>query len=74
MGFDSNRAPGYDNIPMAVVRHSIGIISRPLTHIINLCISHGVVPDEMKIARVIPLFKSGDQGVFTNYRPFELYN
>ena len=58
MGVDSNKAPGYDNIPMAVVRHSIGIIARPLTHI--LCISHGVVPNEMKIARVVPLFKSGD--------------
>ena len=41
MDFDSNKAPRYDNILMAVVRHSIGIILRPLTHIINLCISHG---------------------------------
>ena len=71
-GFDSNKAPGYDNIPMAVVRHSMGIISRPLTHIINLCISHGMVPEEMKIARVIPLFKSGDQEAFTNYRPVSI--
>ena len=72
MGFDSNKAPGYDNIPMAVVQHSIGIISRPLTHIINLCISHSIVPDEMKIARVSPLFKFGDQEAFTNYRPVSI--
>jgi hypothetical protein len=63
---------GYDNIPMAVVQHSIGIISRPLAHIINLSISHSIVPDEMKIARVIPLFKAGDQAVFTNYRPVSI--
>ena len=30
---------------------------------------YGVVPQEMKIARVIPLFKSGDKSLFTNYRP-----
>jgi hypothetical protein len=63
MSFESNKASGYDNIPMAVVQHSIGIISRPLAHIINLSISHGIVPDEMKIARLIPLFKAGDQAV-----------
>ena len=56
MSFESNKASGYDNIPMAVVQHSIGIISRPLAHIINLSISHGIVPDEMKIARDLFLF------------------
>ena len=47
------------------MEYSIGIISRPLAHIINLSILHGIVPHEMKIARVIPLFnKAGDQAVF----------
>ena len=31
-----------------------------------------IVPDEMKIARVIPLFKSGDQEAFANYRPVSI--
>ena len=26
----------------------------------------------MKIAKVIPIFKSGEKGVFTNYRPISL--
>jgi hypothetical protein len=38
----------------------------------NLSINHGIVPDEMKIARVTPLFKSGDYGTFTNYRPVSI--
>ena len=41
-------------------------------HICNLSFSKGVFPDAMKIARVIPLFKSGDKHVFTNYRPVSL--
>ena len=45
------------------------IISEPLTHIINLSIRSGIVPDRMKIARVIPIFKSGDSSLLTNYRP-----
>ena len=45
------------------------MICHPLTHFINLSIISGVFPDQLKIARVIPLFKSGDKSIFTNYRP-----
>ena len=50
------KAGGYDQIPMTVIKKSILLVSEPLTHIINLSIQHGIVPDEMKIARVIPIF------------------
>ena len=46
--FISGKAAGYDQIPMSIIKQSIHLISEPLTHI---------VPDEMKIARVIPVFK-----------------
>ena len=32
----------------------------------------GIVPDQMKIARMIPLFKAGDRSLFTNYRPISI--
>ena len=51
------------------VKESINYISEPLTDIINLSINSGVVPDQMKLARVVPLFKSGDKRLFSNYRP-----
>ena len=35
----------------------------------NMSIVHGVFPDELKIARVIPIFKAGESDVFSNYRP-----
>ena len=57
---------------MTVIKESILLVSEPLTHIINLSIQHGIVPDEMKIARVIPIFKSDDQSLFTNYRPISV--
>ena len=37
--------------------------------ILNISIIKGVFPDELKIARVVPLFKSGDLMLFSNYRP-----
>ena len=67
--FRSGTAPGYDSISMNVVKESFNLICAPLTYIINLSLNSGLVPQEMKIARVIPLFKSGDKSLFTNYRP-----
>ena len=56
--FAPNKAAGYDNIPMSLIKESIQLISESLAHIINLSIAHGIEPDQMKIARVIPLFKA----------------
>ena len=52
---------------MTVTKESALLVSEPLTHIINLFIQHGIVPDEMKIAREISIFKPDDQSLFTNY-------
>ena len=64
----SGTVAGYDTISVSIVKESIRIISEPLTHIINLSIQSGIVPDRMKIARVISIFKSGDSSLLTNYR------
>ena len=40
-----------------------------MTRICNLSLQEGVFPDEMKIANVIPLFKSEDPQMLDNYRP-----
>ena len=45
------------------------ILVKPLTHVLNLSLLSGTFPDELKVANVVPIFKSGDAQVFTNYRP-----
>ena len=63
---------GYDNISSDLLKTSCNIIAPYLVHIINLSFTTGVFPSELKIANVIPLFKAGKSGHFTNYRPISL--
>jgi len=33
----------------------------PIVHIINCSIINGTVPDELKVARIVPIHKKGDK-------------
>ena len=68
----SKKSAGHDGISSICLKQIIFEIVKPLTHIINLSISSGVVPQKMKLAKVIPLFKKGDPLNVTNYRPISL--
>ena len=65
----SGTAVGNDNISMNLIKETVNLVISPLVSIINLSITSGIVPKQLKIARVIPLYKSGEQDIFTNYRP-----
>jgi hypothetical protein len=58
---------GWENIPMRAVKVSFEYVCKPLTLIVNLLIESGIVPDQMKIARVVPIYKSGPKNV-ANFR------
>ena len=60
---------GWDEISARVVKSTHISFIKPLTHIMNISFITGVFPTELKIARVIPIFKSGDSSIFSNYRP-----
>ena len=68
----NGKSPGFDNISNDILKDVVDIILYPLTHIINLSFSNGVFPSELKIAKIVPIFKSGDQKVVSNYRPISI--
>ena len=39
------------------------------THVMNLSIINGVVPNELKVVKVVPIYKSGDRRLINSYRP-----
>ena len=44
----------------------------PLELIINQSFVTGVVPDNLKVAKVIPIYKSRNNNGFNNYRPISI--
>ena len=67
-----SKAPGQDNFPPRFLKDGASTIGEPLAHIINLSLRTSVVPGKMKIAKVIPLFKSGSKTSVENYRPISI--
>ena len=47
-------------------------LQKPLTHLINKSIHQGIFPDDLKIAKVFPVYKSGDKSNISNYRPISV--
>ena len=58
---------GFDNISTKLMKDTIDYIIEPITQILNQSLSSGIVPKQMKIAKVVPIHKSSDQNTFKNY-------
>jgi len=54
---------------LKLVKHEISV---PLAILINRSMNEGIVPDILKLAKVIPIYKSKDKQQFSNYRPISL--
>ena len=65
-------ACGWDSISAVVLRLSSQFIVQPLSYICNLSLTEGIFPDQLKLANVIPLYKSDDPMLFNHYRPVSL--
>jgi hypothetical protein len=68
----SKKSTDLNNISMHLVKTVLTPIISPLLHIFTKSLEQGVVPEKFKIAKVIPVFKSGDPLDMNNYRPISL--
>ncbi|XP_063446981.1 uncharacterized protein LOC134726505 [Mytilus trossulus] len=69
---DPNKAVGPDIVSNRMLLAVRNEISKPLCLLFNKSLHERVFPDQWKIAYVIPLFKSGDKSLPSNYRPVSL--
>ena len=67
----SRKSAGHDGIKSDVVKTVANEISYPLKLIFDKSLSTGTVPDEFKVAKVVPIYKKDNPECFGNYRPVE---
>ena len=67
-----NKSPGYDNISSNVVNETSDIFFTPLKYIFNLSLQQRIFPENLKIAKVPPVYKKDEEFLLTNYRPISV--
>ena len=71
-GLGNKKSAGIDYILEYVVKKCCPKITTALTYVINLSLVTGHFPDQLKIAKVKPLYKKGSETDVANYRPISL--
>jgi hypothetical protein len=71
-GLKNKLSAGIDEIRDYVVKQCIKLLKKPLANIYNAPLESMIFPDQLKIAKVIPVYKKGDIKEVQNYRPIAL--
>ena len=67
-----NSAAGFDELPAFIMKQCSKFYIKPLCHVLSLSIRQGVFPNELKLAKVLPIYKSDDKRQLKNYRPISV--
>lgn len=73
-GLKNKKSTGQDEIPVSLIKSVAEEVSGPLSFLVNVCLETGIFPDDLKVAKVKPIYKKGDEREIKNYRPIALLN
>ena len=67
-----NKSAGHDGVSFNVIKKCFGELCEPLKYLFNLSIVKGIFPDDLKIAKVTPIYKADNSSNVSNYRPISV--
>ena len=70
--FAPKKSCGFDGITLMHLKYLKETLLAPTTLIIRQVIHTGIFPEQLKIAKVIPIYKKDDDTIFSNYRPISI--
>ena len=68
----TRKSSGYDNISSFFLKSAIKVLLFPLALLFNCSFKLGMFPDCLKVAKVLPVYKSGKKTELCNYRPISI--
>ena len=60
-----NKSSGVDDVSFNILKKCFGMFCEPLTYLLQLSLENGVFPDDLTIAKVTPIYKTGDNSANT---------
>lgn len=66
---NNTTATGHDKLSTKIIKSCTDELIKPLTSIINSSLLSGTFPEQLKISKVIPIYKSQNKMIVSNYRP-----
>ena len=66
--------PGSDDVSLRLIKDGIDILAPTITSLINKSLTSGIYPNDLKIAKIIPIFKGGERNKMENYRQISILN
>lgn len=65
----NNASSGIDKLSSKLLKNCCNELVNPILALVNNMLKEGIFPNVLKIGRVIPIYKSGDKLLCSNYRP-----
>ena len=72
MNLKSNKSSSIDGLNGSLIKSLSDDLAYPLSILFNISMSTGIVPNEAKLAKVVPIYKNGSHNLLCNYRPISL--
>ena len=69
---NASKSQGPDNLHPKLLLETLDEIKEPLTEIFKKSLQEGTVPNDWKLANIVPLHKNGSKSSPENYRPISL--
>ena len=67
-------SPRHDELPMRLYKDNLEILGERILTIFNASFIQGVFPTQLKRAKVVPIFKSGNRKDIKIFRPISILN
>lgn len=68
----NKKSCGYDEVPIGIIKENIDILAEPLSLFFNECFEENIFPEQLKIAKILPIFKKGSKTDPKKYWPISL--